>query len=567
MVRAKDPSAVFLAETWADEARLKAMQRDLNFHNLFFVERNNEGGGLALYWSNSINLNVESYSKNHFDAIINKGERDAWRFIGFYGEPVTHKRHKSWDMLRQLNNRFKLPWLCSGNFNEIVKSFIGSQFTWQKHFADRHSIWERLDRGLANNDWFMKFAGTKIHHLTTNSLDHCPLWIVPKGLEIPSITKPFRFEEMWLSDRGCTNVVEAVWASHEEADPSIKVIKKIKKCGKELQDWNRKHFGNVKRELEKKRKLLREAEAEAMRTGVNFRVRELKKEIDELVDKEYSMWFQRSKVLWATNGDKNSKYFHCRATQRKRKNSILKICKADGEWSSDMGQVTDTLTSYFQELYTSANLPPCEPTTDSINQVINEEMNEQLFREFQAWEVQQAIKQMAPLKAPGPDGKNGFMAIKLDMSKAYDRVEWPYLAAVMKKLGFNDRWIKLLMLCVTTVSYSILVNGEPKGLIHPSKGIKQGDPISPFLFLLCTEGFLGLISQAAAQGDIRGYSFSRNSPRLTHLFFADDSLLFCRSTVQECQKILDILDTYGARVSRLIEIKPPSSSTNPLIRE
>lgn len=122
MVRAKNPSAMFLAEIWADEARLKAVQRDLNFDNLFFVERNNKGGGLALYWSNSINLNVESYSKNHIDAIINKGAGDAWRFIGFYGEPVTHKRHKSWDMLRQLNNRFKLPWLCSGNFNEIVKS-------------------------------------------------------------------------------------------------------------------------------------------------------------------------------------------------------------------------------------------------------------------------------------------------------------------------------------------------------------------------------------------------------------------------------------------------------------
>ena len=115
-----------------------------------------------------------------------------------------------------------------------------------------------------------------------------------------------------------------------------------------------------------------------MRTGVSFQVRELKKEINELVDKEYRMWFQRSKVLWAANGDKNSKYFHYRATQRKRKNSILKICKADGEWSSDMDQVTKTLTTYFQELYTSANLPPCEAATNSINQVISDEMNEKL---------------------------------------------------------------------------------------------------------------------------------------------------------------------------------------------
>ncbi|XP_075664977.1 uncharacterized protein LOC142634560 [Castanea sativa] len=225
--------------------------------------------------------------------------------------------------------------------------FIGSQFTWQKHFVDGHSTWEGLNRGLANNDWFMQFAGTKIQHLSSNALDHFPLWIILDGLEIPSINKPFRFEEMWLSDRGCTNVIEAVWTSYEEADPSNKVIKKIKKCGKEQQDWNQKHFGNVRRELEKKRKLLREVKEEAMRTGVNFQVRELKKEIDELMDKEYRMWFQRSKVLWAVNGDKNSKLFHCHATQRKRKNSILRIRKADGEWSSDMEQVTETLITYF----------------------------------------------------------------------------------------------------------------------------------------------------------------------------------------------------------------------------
>ena len=142
-------------------------------------------------------------------------------------------------------------------------------------------------------------------------------------------------------------------------------------------------------------------------------------------------------------------------------------------------------------------------------------------------------------------GKYDFMAIKLDMSKVYDRIEWPYLKAVMAKFGFNVQWIKLIMLCVTIVSYSILVNGEPKGMIHPSRGIRQGDPLSPFLFLLCTEGLHGLISSAAANGDIRGYSIYRNSSCLTHLFFANDSLLFCKATIQKCQKILDILDTYA----------------------
>ena len=131
------------------------------------------------------------------------------------------------------------------------------------------------------------------------------------------------------------------------------------------------------------------------------------------------------------------------------------------------------------------------------------------------------------------------------MSKAYDWVEWHYLESIMVRMGFSEHRIKLLMLCVKTISYSILVNGEPKGMITPSRGIRQGDPLLPFLFLLCTEGLHGLISQVANQEEIKGYSLCKNSPRLTHILFANDSLLFCRATIQECQKILDILEVYG----------------------
>ena len=109
----------------------------------------------------------------------------------------------------------------------IDLGYVGSQFTWQKHFVDGHSIQERLFRGLANNEWFLKFAGTKIHHLSLNNSDHCPLWIILDGLELPQVAKPFKFEEMWLSDRGYTDVVEAVRASPEVVEPTIKVVRKI----------------------------------------------------------------------------------------------------------------------------------------------------------------------------------------------------------------------------------------------------------------------------------------------------------------------------------------------------
>ena len=127
-------------------------------------------------------------------------------------------------------------------------------------------------------------------------------------------------------------------------------------------------------------------------------------------------------------------------------------------------------------------------------------------------------------------GKTGFMALKLDISKAYDRVEWRFMEKVLAKIGFCDRWVKLMMECITTATYSILANGEPHGNIVPSRGLRQGDPLSPYLFLFCTKGLHGLITKAANDVDIRGVSICKNGPKLTHLLFADDSLVFCRST-------------------------------------
>lgn len=119
-------------------------------------------------------------------------------------------------------------------------------------------------------------------------------------------------------------------------------------------------------------------------------------------------------------------------------------------------------------------------------------------------------------------GKKGLMAIKLNISKAYDRMEWAYLEAMMRKLGFQEEWIRLVMMCVTTVSYSVLINKEPKGKITPARGLRQGDPISPFLFLLCAEGLTAMLKREERDGLISGISVCRGAPRISHLLFADD---------------------------------------------
>jgi hypothetical protein len=115
---------------------------------------------------------------------------------------------------------------------------------------------------------------------------------------------------------------------------------------------------------------------------------------------------------------------------------------------------------------------------------------------------------------------------------------------MVKLLGFTDRWVSLVMKCVSTVSYSILVNGVLTETILLTRGIRQGDPLSPYLFLLCPECLSSMLVNAERDGKISGIPIAANGFRLSHLFFADDSLLFCRANFLEWDHLLIILQRY-----------------------
>nr|XP_023924674.1 uncharacterized protein LOC112036081 [Quercus suber] len=223
---------------------------------------------------------------------------------------------------------------------------------------------------------------------------------------------------------------------------------------------------------------------------------------------------------------------------------------------------------YFQKIFTAGE---CDRMDDCLNAVpykITTEMHQFLTSEFSVDEVKAALFQMTPTKVPGPDvyetihtihsrkkGKTGSLALKLDVSKAYDRVEWDFLHGIMTKLGFPGHWIRLVMACVSSPSFSILINGKPFGNITPSRGLRQGDPLSPYLFLLCAEVFTSLLAKAELEGMIHGVAICRGAPMISHLLFADDSWLFCKASQKEVQVINELLQTYADASGQMINME------------
>ncbi|XP_010446022.1 PREDICTED: uncharacterized protein LOC104728786 [Camelina sativa] len=243
-------------------------------------------------------------------------------------------------------------------------------------------------------------------------------------------------------------------------------------------------------------------------------------------------WFQKSRSRWMRFGDHNTSYFMPRLNNGGHEIALL-------------GLFTSSAPSDFEE------------ALGEIQPVITEAINEILTQDASEKEVKEALFMMYPDKArvdkptkmtelrpislcnvgykviskemfhglrSNPSCKGKYMAIKTDMSKAYDRVEWSFIDRLLRKFGFCDRWLSWIMWCVTSVQYKVLLNGEPHGSIIPHRGLQQGDPLSPYLFILCTEVLIANLRKAEQSKLITGIMVSTACPTISHLLFADNSL-------------------------------------------
>lgn len=111
-------------------------------------------------------------------------------------------------------------------------------------------------------------------------------------------------------------------------------------------------------------------------------------------------------------------------------------------------------------------------------------------------------------------------------------------------MGFPTNIIKTIMLCINSVSFSILINGHPTEPFNPKRGIRQGDPLSPYIFILCGEVLYGLINREQRNGNITGIAIATNASAISHLLYTDDNILFCKAKFVEANIIMKVLKDY-----------------------
>ena len=161
--------------------------------------------------------------------------------------------------------------------------------------------------------------------------------------------------------------------------------------------------------------------------------------------------------------------------------------------------------------------------------------------------------------------KERLMAIKLDLQKAYDKMNWNFMKVVLKKFGFAETFVNQIFECVSSVSFSLLINGGISGDFKPSCGLRQGDPLSPYIFILCQEILSRMLEKNFAEGNLRGVKASSGGPTVTHIMFANDIVLFSKASRNEATILDDCLEKYlDGQVSYSTEISLGSLSQKPL---
>jgi hypothetical protein len=284
------------------------------------------------------------------------------------------------------------------NFCEVLShcdlhdlGFVGTPWTFDNKQKGERNVKVRLDRAVASPEWSALFPNMRVRHLISSRSDHCPLLIsADMGLDRTPTNPIRRYEVMWEREPSLNAAVEESWSRIIKTQDLGDINTSLKAVMCSLYSWKSKNIGNVPKELERKRKQL---EALSIRTDDESlaKKRLLEKDMDELLYREEIMWLQRSRISWLREGDRNTKYFHRRASSRRKKNRISRLKRPDGSWTSDTNEMETITRDFFQGLYAQDGNIDHTILTDLLHQCVDDDTNEMLCAHFSVKEISDAL--------------------------------------------------------------------------------------------------------------------------------------------------------------------------------
>ncbi|CAN6542159.1 unnamed protein product [Malus baccata var. baccata] len=533
------------------DSRYVYLKKRLGMDFLHAVEPKGMGGGLCVFWKDASSVRLVKSVDHMIEVKVWDEEKEChWRLFGIYASTDEKKRRDQWRTLGNRIGRERDLCLLIGDFNDILcngekeggnhrsaasmrdfREFVatnelldlgyeGYPFTWRNK-RDSLPIQQRLDRGFASLGWHDLYPDTKILHVALEDSDHSLLLLTTKKSE-EWRGRRFMYDARWSNSDECRNLVARDWAGNVRGSHAFRLSEKLKAVSRSLKRWYRENGRNTKKTIDMLKGELRKVYQSAHFASEESSNPTYCGAITSSVQSRVSHDDNLMLTARVTEVEIQEAAFQIPPTRAPGPDGFSGSFYQD-HWEVVGADVISTVKAFWQS---GKILKKLNHTNLVLIPKVACPKNMTQYRPIALCNVIYKVlaKILHSLMHQSKEDRAG-MALKLDMAKAYDRVEWGFLLIMMAKLGFDPIFCSWIKECVSSASYSILMNGTPKGYILPQRGLRQGDPLSPYLFLLLR--------------------VTPNGMPITHLLFADDSVLFCEATVEEARGVRNILNSYA----------------------
>ncbi|XP_026383665.1 uncharacterized protein LOC113279176 [Papaver somniferum] len=617
IIRAQNPDIIFLCETKLSKIKCQPFLKQYQYPNWDYIEPEGMSGGLVILWKNGFTCDIVDTHLNMFSAIVQSDpSKPEFLLTCIYCFSNYTKKKDQWSYIKQISENNSNPWVVLGDLNfhlddnetdassssdglvnNIVASsgledigFIGKNFTWSNNNMGTGTIKSRIDMALGNGNWNLYFPNSRLHHLTqivsrlSYTRRELSLWNKEHFGNINQKVENLQLELKQLHELPQTTCTES----------------NIIKVSNELNKWHK-----IKSEFYQQKArdhFIKDMDSNSKYFHTKVNKRRTRNNIDAIQDHN-NIWLQsrediaqhlthhyksintssnpvidvnfyknipsiisveenesliripsneeifatlKSMENWSSPGPEGFQAGFYKSQWATVGDDVCNMVKRFFKTRHILKQINETYISLVpkkKKCTCAADYRPIVLRNTSYNIISKVLVNrmkpimEKLISPYQAAYVsgrlirdntviaQEIIHSMKKKR-----GENGWLALKLDMSKEFD----------------------------STTQLSVMLNGSPCDSFTPTRGIRQGDPLSPYLFILAMEFLSRQLTTSQQDNKIKGIKVVALSPAIDHLLFADDCLIFTQANVTSVNNLLELLHTFSSQSGQVINFEKSS---------